>query len=100
MSGAGGRKGEGETAIASKNSGGIGARQGAPDVSTAVKINFAKIPMPVFDTFQQVFIVTDGNESFYMDLDGEYDRNLPCTIQWSNIPTSVEIVRPFLVGLL
>ena len=51
MSVAGARKGEGETAIASKSGGGIGARQGAPEVSTTVKINFAKIPMPVFDTF-------------------------------------------------
>ena len=33
--------------------------------------------MPVFDAFQQVFIVTDGTESFYMDLDGEYDPDMP-----------------------
>lgn len=43
-------------------------------------INFNKIPMPIFDTFKQVFIVTDGAESFYMDLDGEYDQQLPNTI--------------------
>jgi len=64
------------------------------------KINFAKIPMPVFDSFQQVFIVTDGAESFYMDLDGEYDREMAYTIQWSAVPIAVQIVRPFLVGLL
>ena len=81
-----------------------GAREGAAAVqdgqSGAGNINFSRIPMPVFDAFQQVFIVTDGAESFYMDLDGEYDRNLQCNVQWSSIPTNVEIVRPFLVGLL
>ena len=50
--------------------------------------------MPVFDAFQQVFIVTDGAESFYMDLDGEYDRNLPCTIQWSAIPRQSKLCGP------
>ena len=63
-------------------------------------INFSRIPMPVFDTFRQVFIVTDGAESFFMDLDGEYDPSLPNTVQWSAPPTTVQIVRPFLVGLL
>ena len=63
-------------------------------------INFQKIPMPVFDAFQQVFIVTDGTESFYMDLDGEYDLTMPKLIQWSAPPISVQIVRPHLVGLL
>ena len=69
------KKGEGEIAIAAK-----AGPSGSSTDATTVKINFSKIPMPVFDAFQQVFIVTDGSESFYMDLDGEYDRNLPCTI--------------------
>ena len=56
--------------------------------------------MPVFDAFQRVFIVTDGSESFYMDLDGEHDRSMPNLIVWSAPPVSVQIVRPFLVGLL
>ena len=63
-------------------------------------INFQKIPMPVFDSFAQVFIVTDGIESFYMDLDGEYDPAMPKLISWSSPPLSVSIVRPHLVGLL
>ena len=32
--------------------------------------------MPVFDEFREVFIVTEGKESFYMDLDGNYDQTL------------------------
>lgn len=44
--------------------------------------------------------MTDGFESFYMDLDGEYDRNLANLIQWSAPPTNIQIVRPFIVGLL
>ena len=67
--------------------------------STGV-INFSKIPMPVFDAFKQVFIVTDGTEAFYMDLDGEHDRSMANIFTWSAPPISVRIVRPFLVGLL
>ena len=56
--------------------------------------------MPVFDAYKQVFIVTDGADAFYMDLDGEHDRSMANIFTWSAPPVSVKIVRPFLVGLL
>ena len=45
--------------------------------------------MPVFDAFQQVFIVTDGADSFCMDLDGEHDRSMANIFAWSAPPISV-----------
>ena len=56
--------------------------------------------MPVFDNFRQVFIITEGRESFYMDLEGNYDAKLGHQIIWSAAPICVQIVRPFLVGFL
>lgn len=56
--------------------------------------------MPVFDEFREVFIVTEGKESFYMDIEGNYDQSLGHQILWSAAPTSVKIVRPFLIGFL
>lgn len=44
--------------------------------------------------------MTDGVESFYMDLDGEYDPTMAKLFTWSAPPISVTIVRPHLVGLL
>jgi len=58
---------------------------------------------PVFDEFRQVFIITFQNESFLMDLDGEYDRNAlgGARFKWqAGLPKSVQIVRPFIVGFM
>lgn len=63
-------------------------------------IDFTRFPMPVFDETRQVFIITEGIESFYMDLEGNYDRSLGHQITWSAPPTNVTVVRPFLVGFL
>ena len=63
-------------------------------------IDFSRIPMPVFDAFKQVFIATEGKESFYMDLEGNYDEKLGHQITWMAPPICVQIVRPFLVGFL
>jgi len=38
---------------------------------------------PVFDEFLQAFIVTRNDESFYLDLSGNYDYNFN-KIKWGN----------------
>ena len=42
----------------------------------ATGIDFSRLAMPVFDEFREVFIVTEGKESFYMDIEGNYDQSL------------------------
>ena len=56
-------------------------------------------PMPVFDENIQAFIVTKEDYSFYMDLKGVYDREFN-KIKWSDQVITVDVVRPYLVGLL
>ena len=56
--------------------------------------------MPVFDELRGIFIFTEGVESFYVDIDGNYDRNLGHQIVWSAPPIHVAIVRPYLIGFL
>ena len=56
--------------------------------------------MPVLDETRLQFIVTEGVESFYMDLDGNYDRSLGHQITWSAPPTNITIVRPYFIGFL
>ena len=33
-------------------------------------------PFPVFDEFRQIFMVTEGAETYYVDLDGNYDSSI------------------------
>ena len=54
---------------------------------------------PVFDEFLQAFIVTHNDQSFYMDLSGNYDFNFK-KIQWGNKVVRIQIASPYLVGYL
>ena len=53
--------------------------------------------MPCFDNYRKVFILTRGKESFYMDINGYYDRSIG-TIEWESEPSAVAIARPYLVA--
>lgn len=55
---------------------------------------------PVFDEFGQVFILTRGRESFYLDLEGNYDAICGGQIQWSMPPSMVAIARPYIVAFM
>ena len=78
------------------------ADQGKPSESNpewkSHKQLISEMPLPVFDEFRQVFIVTDGAYSFYMDLEGNFAKTQ--MFAWSGRPLTVELVRPFLIGFL
>jgi hypothetical protein len=54
----------------------------------------------VFDEFRKVFILTRGNESFYVDVDGNYDRACGMQIEWTSPPSTLTIARPYLVAFM
>lgn len=55
---------------------------------------------PVFDEFRKVFILTRGTESFYMDMEGNYDTSCGMQIEWSSAPSLVTIARPYLIAFM
>lgn len=58
------------------------------------------MPNPVFDEFRKVFILTRGNESFYVDIDGNYDRACGMQVEWSAPPSTIAIARPYLIAFM
>ena len=56
-------------------------------------------PKPVVDEFLQAFIVTNKDQSFYVDLRGNYSKDFK-HIQWSNIVNRVEVAAPYIIGFL
>ncbi len=62
--------------------------------------DLSEVPNPVFDEFRKVFILTRGNESFYVDVDGNYDRACGLQIEWSSPPSSLVIARPYLIAFI
>ena len=55
---------------------------------------------PVFDESWKVFILTAGTDSFYLDIEGNYDRTCGMQIEWSSPPTAVTIARPYLIAFM
>jgi hypothetical protein len=52
---------------------------------------------PCYDEYRKVFILTRGKQSFYMDLNGNFDRSIG-TIEWETPPSAIAIARPYLVA--
>jgi hypothetical protein len=57
-------------------------------------------PTPVFDSFKKVFIVTEERISFYVDIEGNFDKDFEMQVEWSSPPSTVVIVRPYLVAFM
>ena len=45
-----------------------------PNSDSFVNLTINQKPLPVFDTFSKVFIVTQDKESYYVDIDGNFDK--------------------------
>ena len=58
-----------------------------------------KFKQPIYDEFLNAFILTRGNLSFYIDLEGNYSESFK-RIQWSEQVIKTELASPYIVGFL
>ena len=56
-------------------------------------------PTALIDDFLQCFIVTRNDQSFYLDLQGNYDYHFH-KIQWSNQVMRISKASPYLIALM
>ena len=56
-------------------------------------------PTPIYDDFIQAFIITRGDLSFYLDLDGNYNKQYR-SIKWPSRVEKIYLAAPYLVAIL
>jgi hypothetical protein len=57
-------------------------------------------PLPILDDIRQVFILTLGRSSFFVDLEGQMDKKIPGNILWSGPPNIMMLATPFILAYI